>query len=125
MEPGDIHERVETAFNTGDADALVDLYEQDARMVNPDGSVAVGHEAIREIWAGFIALGGRITLTTRYTVAMGDIALLSNHWSFVSEELTASSSTAEVARRQSDGTWLYVIDNPYGAATVEDGDQAT
>lgn len=119
MEPAGIHERVETAFNAGDADALMSLYESDARMVNPDGSVAIGREAIGEIWAGFIALGGRIRLTTRYAVEMGDIALLSNDWSFVSDDTEASSSTAEVARRQSDGTWLYVIDNPYGGARIE------
>jgi uncharacterized protein (TIGR02246 family) len=119
MEPGDIHERVEAAFNARDADALAALYEPDARMVNPDGSVAIGREAIREIWAGFIGLGGRITMTTRFAVAIGDIALLSNHWSFASEQAKASASTAEVARRQSDGTWLYIIDNPYGAGTGE------
>jgi hypothetical protein len=27
------------------------------------------------------------------------------------------SITSEVARRQSDGTWRYVIDNPYGVPT--------
>ena len=120
MEPGEIHKRVEAAFNAGDTDALVSLYEPDAHLVNPDGSVAIGHEAIREIWAGFIALGGRITMTTRFAVAIGDIALLSNHWSFASEEVNASANTAEVARRQPDGRRLYIIDNPYGAGTVKD-----
>ena len=120
MQPGDIHEQVETAFNAGDADGLARLYEPNARMVNPDGSVAIGHDAIREIWAGFISLGGRITLTTRYAVEMGDIALLSNEWSFVSRDMKAASSTAEVACRQADGNWLYIIDNPYGGGSVDD-----
>ena len=120
MEPTDIHGQVERAFNAGDADGLVALYEPDARMVNPDGSFAIGHDAIRQIWAGFISLGGQITMTTRYAVEMGDIALLSNEWSFVSQHMKAASSTAEVARRQVDGNWLYIIDNPYGGGSVED-----
>jgi uncharacterized protein (TIGR02246 family) len=93
VEPSDIHGQVERAFNAGDADGLVALYEPDARMVNPDGSFAIGHDAIREIWAGFISLGGQITMSTRYAVEMGDIALLSNEWSFVSQHVKAASST--------------------------------
>jgi uncharacterized protein (TIGR02246 family) len=119
VESGDIHQRVERAFNAGDSDGLVSLYEPDACMVNPDGSIVIGHDAIPEIWAGFISLGGRITLTTRYAIEMGNIALLSNQWNFVSDDTKASSTTAEVARRQSDGGWLYVIDNPYGGEMVE------
>jgi hypothetical protein len=41
MEPADIHGEVERAFNAGDADGLVALYESDARMVNPDGGGSV------------------------------------------------------------------------------------
>ena len=33
-------------------------------MVRDDGSTAEGLDAIREIWAGFVALGGRIAMTT-------------------------------------------------------------
>ena len=29
-----------------------------------------------------------------------------------------SATTAEVARRQADGTWRYLIDNPHGAGVL-------
>src|SRR5689334_2968213 len=118
MDPGDLHHRVEEAFNRGDVEALVTLYEPNARMVRDDGSVATGTAAIREIWSGFVALGGRIQMTTRFVVEQGDVALLSNTWTFEGAGMTFSASTAEVARRSSDGAWRYVIDNPFGLTTA-------
>lgn len=116
MEAANLHQRVENAFNAGDVDALVELYEPDACMLGDDGSVVTGLDAIRAVWNGFIALEGRIAMTTRYAVEMDDIALLSNTWVFeMGGAPVASAITAEVARRQADGTWRYVIDNPYGA----------
>jgi len=116
MQPADLHPLVESAFNAGDVDALVELYEPDAHMLGEDGAVASGVDAIREIWAGFTALGGRISMVTRYAAEAGDVALLSNTWSFEMDgAVVASAITAEVARRQADGSWRYIIDNPYGA----------
>jgi ketosteroid isomerase-like protein len=103
MEPSDLHAQVETAFNNADVDRLVGLYDAQARMVKDDGSVAEGLDAIREIWAGFVALGGRIRMTTRYAAKCGDTALLSNAWVFKADGIDFSSTTAEVARLQPDG----------------------
>jgi uncharacterized protein (TIGR02246 family) len=115
MQPSDLHPRVESAFNAGDVDALVDLYEPDARLLTEDGAAAIGTDAIRAVWEGFTALGGRISMTTRYAVEVDDIALLSNAWTFELDGApVASSVTAEVAKRQRDGSWRYLIDNPYG-----------
>ena len=72
----------------------------------------------REQWSGFVALGGNIQMTTRYAVIVGDTALLSNDWHFAAAGMELSSLTAEVARRQPDGTWKYVIDHPYAAADL-------
>jgi uncharacterized protein (TIGR02246 family) len=109
-----LHGAVESAFNAGDLDALVALYVDDACMINEDGSVARGRDAIREVWQGFVSMGGKVTMKTRYCVESGDTALLSNTWEFTSPDATFSSATAEVAVRGADGTWRYVIDNPTG-----------
>jgi ketosteroid isomerase-like protein len=116
MEPAEIHRSVEAAFNAGDADALVDLYEEGAAMATPEGTFVHGLAAIREQWSGFIALGGTIQMKTRYAVVVDDVALLSNDWHFVGSGMEFSSRTSEVAHRQPDGTWKYVIDNPYSGA---------
>jgi uncharacterized protein (TIGR02246 family) len=119
MTPADLHRRVQAAFNAGDADALVALYEPDAVMATPDGDVVTGLDAIRQQWEGFIALGGTITMLTRHAIEVDGIALLSNDWNFVAERMEFSSRTSEVARRQTDGNWCYIIDNPYGGADTQ------
>jgi ketosteroid isomerase-like protein len=55
---------------------------------------------------------------------VGGLAYLSNRWSLSGGTMpdgraaALGATTAEVARRQPDGTWRYVIDNAWG-------DQAT
>jgi uncharacterized protein (TIGR02246 family) len=117
-QPADIHRAVEEAFNAQDLEGLVSLYEKDARMATPDGSVAEGIDAIREQWQGFLAMNGRMTLKTRFVVEMGDVALLRNDWSFASDDAELASSASEVVRRQPDGTWRYVIDHPFGSSEM-------
>ncbi len=116
--PADIHSAVEQAFNAGDLDRLIRLYEKDARMVTPNGSVVEGVDAIREQWQGFLAMNGQMTLKTRFAVEMDDVALIRTDWSFASADAQLASSSAEVVRRQSDGTWLYVIDHPFGSSDM-------
>lgn len=85
-------------------------------MVRVDGSIANGLSAIREEWSGLLAMNGRIALRSRYAIAAGELAVLSNQWTFKVGGEQISSVTAEVARRQPDGGWLYVVDHPYGGS---------
>ena len=107
---------MEQAFNARDVDALVALYADDACLVQTDGSVAKGHGEIRRVWEEFVALDGRISMATQYAVETGDTALLSNSWRFTSADLEFNASSAEVAVRDGDGRWRYLIDNPFGGA---------
>ena len=119
-DPATLHDAVETAFNRGDADALAALYEPDAGLVRDDGSVAAGVDEIRAEWAALVALGGQVTVVTRHAVEVGSLCLLSNDWTLrIDGEVAASARTSEVARRQPDGSWRYVIDNPYGGGELE------
>jgi ketosteroid isomerase-like protein len=52
-------------------------------------------------------------------VTVGDLAYLSNTWSLSGtgpdgNPVALGATTAEVTRRQADGTWRYVIDNAWG-----------
>jgi uncharacterized protein (TIGR02246 family) len=109
----DIHATVEEGVNNRDLDRLMALYAEDARMVTMDGSIAQGLDEIREQWAGLLAMEGSITLQTRYVIELGDLAVLSNSWTFRAGDEEMSATTAEVARREPDGSWLYVIDHPF------------
>ena len=124
MKPGidltAIHPGVEAGVSNQDIDGLMALYAEDASMVRVDGSIATGLSAIREEWSGILAMNGQITLRSRYAIAAGGLAVLSNQWTFLVGGEQISSVTAEVARRQPDGGWLYVVDHPYGGSELEE-----
>jgi uncharacterized protein (TIGR02246 family) len=90
--------------NAGDVEGLVALYEPDAVLAFPRGQVTAGRDAIRQEYERF--LEGRPTLDgeSQPALCLGDLALTSTRFS--------GGATAEVARRQPDGTWLWVIDQP-------------
>ena len=90
--------------NAGDVEGLVALYEPGAVLAVPAGSPVAGRDAIRQALQRF--LDGRPTVTGESQPALrfGDRALTSTRF--------AGGATAEVARRQPDGTWLWVIDQP-------------
>jgi uncharacterized protein (TIGR02246 family) len=119
-EPEQIHGLFEQAFNAGDVEALIALYEPDAALVPQPGTVVEGTAAIRDALRWFLDRGGQITLDTKLVVRVGDLAYLANRWSLTGATMPDGSpaalgaTTAEVARRQPDGTWRYVIDNAWG-----------
>jgi uncharacterized protein (TIGR02246 family) len=121
--PEQVHRVFEDTFNAGDIDGLLQLYESDAALIAQPGSVAHGSEQIRAALQGFLALKGRITLDTKLVFGVGDLAYLSNTWSLKGtgpdgNPVSLGATTAEVARRQADGSWRYVIDNAWGDQAV-------
>ncbi|WP_020577257.1 YybH family protein [Actinopolymorpha alba] len=105
-EPEHLSRFVLERLNAGDVDGLVALYEPDAVLALPDGGIASGREEIRRAYERIVA--DRPVFAPgepRPTLRQGDLAL-------TSVRLADGGTTVEVARRQSDGTWLWVIDQP-------------
>lgn len=112
--PEDLHAAFAAALEAQDVDALVDLYEPDAMIVAPDGSQISG-DARREWFAGLIAAGVGATGRQRKMLIADDIALSSTAYEMDPGPTggePATMATAEVSRRQPDGTWRVVIDAP-------------
>ncbi|CAN5688488.1 hypothetical protein BH23CHL2_BH23CHL2_31920 [soil metagenome] len=123
-EPQALYELFEEAYNAGDIDGLMALYEKDCALVGAPGSVATGPDEVRAGLRGLLGLKGQAQLTTRDVVQAGDLALLSCSWTLDGtgpdgEPLSIGGITAEVARRQPDGRWLYVIDNAVADQTMK------
>ena len=111
----DIHPAVEAGINHQDLEGLVALYAPDATLVLPDGSTVTGTAAIREQYAGLLEMKAHITVRSRFATEAGDLALLSNEWTLSVGDESMSAVSAEVARREPDGSWLYVVDHPYAS----------
>ena len=110
---------VAEAMEAGRLDEVVDLYEANASLVVEPGKTVSGSAAIREAMAGFIALKPTLTSEHHLTVAADDLALVSTNWSLEGtgpdgKPMTMRATSTDVMRRQADGSWKVIIDNPYG-----------
>src|SRR5262245_42125844 len=107
------------ALNAGDIEAIMKLYEPAAALTPQPGQVVSGTKAVREALGGFLATKPRMTLEARTLAEAGGIALKTSKWVLEGtgpdgKPMKVEGQSAEVARRQPDGTWLIVIDNPHG-----------
>ena len=109
---------LEARLNENDVDGLEDLYETGAIFVDYEGS-ARGWPSIREVHQGFLDEGLSLCLNDSVVFQADDIALV--HWSWTvthPDGTTTNGTSAEVLRRQADGTWKFVIDNSDGPALI-------
>jgi len=107
QKPEDLTRLFVERANAKDAEALAELYEENAVMAYPPGSQTVGRDAIRKLWAEALphmpAFEPEDPLPT---LISGDLALTST------PPKDGSGARAQVVRRQPDGTWLRVLDQP-------------
>ncbi|RWM12039.1 MAG: hypothetical protein E5X74_02760 [Mesorhizobium sp.] len=88
----------------GDVEGMLALFEADAVVDSGEGELTRGRKAIRALFEKSFAAGRKFQRgEQRPALVNGDLALTST-------KLPDGSITSEVARRQSDGTWLWVID---------------
>jgi uncharacterized protein (TIGR02246 family) len=116
--PESVSERMVEFLAAGDIDGVIGLYEADAVFIEVDG-VSRGLTEIRSALQRFAGSGLTLTLNESAAFEMGDLALVHWTWTVSDEEgATLEGTSAEVLRRQADGSWKFVIDNSDGAAMV-------
>jgi ketosteroid isomerase-like protein len=103
-DPQDLERLLVSRERAGDVDGMAALYEPDAILDCGDGRLTLGREAIRAFYAEVVAIGRKFDFGDQCP------ALISGDLALTSTRLPDGSVTAEVARRQGDGSWLWVID---------------
>lgn len=112
-DPTEMHDLFSAAVNAKDTEALLALYEPTGTAVHLDGTTRTGEQALRAMIEDLLKTIEHIDGKTRKVIVTDDIALTSATWhAKLSTDEEASGTTAEVARRQPDGTWRWVIDDP-------------
>jgi ketosteroid isomerase-like protein len=117
--PEQVLAAIVTGINSGDLESLMPLYESEAAFAAQPGSLAHGAAGIGEALTGFISMNGTLALEVTRVLEVDDLALVIGVWSFDGtgpdgEPVHLEARNADVLRRQRDGTWRFVIDNPWG-----------
>jgi uncharacterized protein (TIGR02246 family) len=117
--PKQVLEAVVEGINTGNFDLLLSLYEPEAAFATQPGTLVQGLGGICEALDGFVAMNGKLDLKVSRVLEVGDLALVVGEWSFTGtgpdgEPVKLAAKNADVLRRQADGSWRFVIDNPWG-----------
>src|SRR5262245_28020726 len=95
----------------GDLDSVLKLHDSEAVFLNQRGETKSGKHLREEL----IALAAAKTVfdfRINEVIQSGDIALMHTQWR-VSAPVPQSLYAIEVARRQKDGSWRWLIGDPY------------
>jgi uncharacterized protein (TIGR02246 family) len=110
--PEEICQLFQQYMARGDMDSLLSVYDSEAVFLNRAGEVKKGRQGLREELEPFVAAKAFFEFRIRQVIRSGDIALMHTEW-VVSSPEPVSVYAIEVARRQSDGTWCWLIGDPF------------
>jgi len=118
--PTDVIEAFSTRLADGDLEGALALYEPDATFAPQPGRQIRGIEAIRPALEQFIALKPTMTGSIEKVLEADDIALVVNRWTLDGTgpdgaPIAMAGVSSDVMRRQDDGTWRILVDDPWGA----------
>ena len=118
--PADVYSTYLKAFNAGDIDATVACYEPQACFMARSGRAARGAAELRDVYRVTFSNKPQMKFNVRKIIPAGDdLALVIVEWrsktvSSAGEVKLWTGMATDIVRRQPDGAWKVVLDNPYG-----------
>jgi ketosteroid isomerase-like protein len=109
-------------IRSGDVAGALSCFDADAIYVTEAGKYVQGRDAVRQALEAVAGLKPDLqakrsaVLVTRY-----DIASWVDEWTLKAtlpngDKLDLTGVSSDVLKRQANGVWTYLVDNPYGAA---------
>src|SRR5262245_4434827 len=94
----------------GNIDRVLSLYDSEVAFITESGDIIRGVKALRLELAPFAA--AKFDFHIEQVIQSDDIALMHTRWNISTTE-RRSLYAVEVARRQQDGTWRWLIGDPF------------
>ena len=116
-------EKMTSAFQKGDIDTVMSSYEPAATVLFEPGNPVSNAAQLRDMFTAMSAVNPVFTYSGHDVIINGDIAIHTAPWSMTGRgpdgaDIAQSGLSVAVLRRQADGNWKMVIDNPHGAALM-------
>ncbi|NOU88876.1 DUF4440 domain-containing protein [Paenibacillus sp. LMG 31460] len=129
MNPEDMNAAFAQAYNSGDIDNLIALYEPGGILINLTGNKDEGLEPIRKTLEELLRFKGKMVSKNIYCIPFENIALLRAHFILetVGEDgspLQIQGHTSEIVRKQLNESWQYIVDHPFGADLLKETERA-
>ncbi|MFM0000614.1 MULTISPECIES: YybH family protein [Paraburkholderia] len=96
----------------GDLESALSVYDPDAVFLNQSRDISKGREGLRQELAPLAAMKVRFDFKVKQVIETGGIALMHTEWT-VSGPEPMKVYAIEVARRQQDGSWRWLIGDPF------------
>lgn len=117
--PEALSEAFRCAINAGDVPAALELWLEDAAIVQADGQLLRGRDAIGEALRALVENGVRVELDVARVFSAADLAIAVGSLTLsgtgaTGEPFEQRSRSVVVSRRDADGSWRLAIDAPWG-----------
>jgi uncharacterized protein (TIGR02246 family) len=114
--PQDLYPALAAAYNAGDLEAMLALYDPSAVFVMKPDQVTSGPDELRAALERLLALRGRLTVAPHSFTRSDDLMLVLGTFTLTGRRhdgtpLERAARFADVLRRQPDGRWLVAVDN--------------
>jgi uncharacterized protein (TIGR02246 family) len=116
--PDELHQAFMAAYNAGDLEGVLALFDPRAVFVVRPGQVTDGPAQLRAALQRLVELRGHLTIEPHTFVGSDDVVLAVGNYTLSGTRrdgtpFTSESRFADVLRRQPDGRWLLAIDNGF------------
>ncbi|HAS43335.1 MAG TPA: hypothetical protein DCS93_22840 [Microscillaceae bacterium] len=107
------------AFQNKDIDKVMTCYEPDAVVVFEPGSPVSGANVLRKMFAGMAQANPKFTYSGHEVFIAGDVATHIAPWKMTAKApdgtvIKQSGLSVAILRKQKNGEWLMIIDDPHG-----------
>jgi predicted SnoaL-like aldol condensation-catalyzing enzyme len=112
-------------IRSGDTAGALRCFDVNAVYVTEAGKFVQGHDAVRQALEAVAGLKPDLQAQrSAVLVTTYDIASWVDEWTLKAtlpngEKLDLAGVSSDVLKRQANGVWTYLVDNPYGAAYLE------
>jgi uncharacterized protein (TIGR02246 family) len=114
-------ELLDDAFNRGDLEAILRLYDEAALVLPIPGIQARGAAEVRELYGRLLHPSIKATQENTRVIQADGIALFVSRWTLHIEGQESEQHAATVVlRQQTDGSWKVLLDNPRGLAILDE-----
>ena len=112
--------KMTSSFEAGDLDTVMQTYEPNQTIMFQPGEPVSDTDGARNGFEQFLAVSPQFSYAGHEVIVEGDIAVHIAPWKMTGQDpqgnqVEGQGLSIAVLRRQPDGSWKMVIDNPHGS----------